>query len=140
MIVRSTRYEESPVTADSPGNAGFTLIELLVVMAILALLLTLAMPQYFKNMDKSKEAVLRSNLSSMREAIDKYYADTGKYPEALEDLVTKRYMRKNVLDPITDSTSTWIIVSPENTEAGGVYDIRSGAQGMGSDGTAYKDW
>jgi general secretion pathway protein G len=140
MIVRSNQYEANPSTADSSNNAGFTLIELLVVMAILALLLTLATPQYFKNVDKSKEAVLRTNLSSMRDAIDKYYADTGKYPEALEDLVTKRYMRKSVLDPITDSALTWIIVPPEKAEAGGVFDIRSGAPGMGSDGTAYKDW
>jgi general secretion pathway protein G len=140
MIVRPTQYQGNPQMADSPDNAGFTLIELLVVMAILALLLTLATPQYFKNVDKSKEAVLRNNLSSMREAIDKYYADTGKYPEVLDDLVTKKYMRKSVLDPITESTLTWIIVPPEKAETGGVYDIRSGAPGIARDGTTYKDW
>ncbi|WP_245549328.1 type II secretion system protein [Noviherbaspirillum massiliense] len=122
------------------GSFGFTLIELLVVMAILALLLTLATPRYFNNVEKSKEAVLRQNLASMRDAIDKYYGDNGKYPETLEDLVTKKYLRRVALDPITDSATTWLIVPPEQAEKGGVYDIRSGAPGKARDGSAYKDW
>ncbi len=121
-------------------HKGFTLIELLVVMSILALLLTLAVPRYFKSVDKSKEAVLRQDLASMRDALDKFFNDNGKYPDSLEDLVTKKYLRKIPPDPITDSSSSWVVVPPENSEKGGVYDIKSGAAGKGLDGTSYQDW
>jgi general secretion pathway protein G len=121
-------------------HAGFTLIELLVVMAILALLLTLATPRYFNHIEKSKEVVLRQNLVSVRDAIDKYYSDTGKYPETLGDLVTKKYLRRIAFDPITDSAATWIIVPPEQADKGGVYDIRSGAPGKARDGSVFKEW
>lgn len=127
------------MTMRSP-KTGFTLIELLVVMAILSILLTMATPRYFSSIDKSKEAVLRQDLASMRDAIDKHYSDTGKYPESLEELVAKKYLRKVAPDPITDSASTWIIVPPEKPEQGGVYDIKSGAPGKARDGTAYQDW
>jgi general secretion pathway protein G len=136
----STKNESGlPMTA-SPKNSGFTLIELLVVMAILAMLLTLAMPRYFNSVDKSKEVALRHDLAVMREAIDKYYGDTGRYPESLEDLAAKKYLRKIASDPITESVATWIVIPPENPEQGGVYDVRSGAQGKARDGTAYKEW
>jgi general secretion pathway protein G len=123
-----------------PVNSGFTLIELLVVMAILAMLLTLAMPRYFNSVDKSKEVALRHDLSVMREAIDKYYGDTGRYPESLEDLAVKKYLRRIPADPITESVATWVVVPPEDTEKGGMYDVKSGAPGKARDGTAYKDW
>ena len=82
---------------------GFTLIELLVVMAIIATLLTIAVPRYFHSADRSKEAVLRQNLAQMRDAIDKHYGDTGKYPESIEALVTRKYLRSMPVDPINDS-------------------------------------
>ncbi len=121
-------------------QAAFTLIELLVVMAIVALLLTLAMPRYFSHLEKSKEVVLRQNLASMREAIDQYYGDLGTYPETLDDLVSKKYLRQLAADPITESAVTWIILPPEEADKGAVFDIRSGASGKARDGTDYKDW
>lgn len=121
---------------------GFTLIELLVVMAIVALLLTLAAPRYFQSVQRSREAVLKEDLHLMRDAIDKHYADIGKYPMALDDLVTKKYLRRVPVDPITESATTWVIVEPPNSkpEAGGqqgVYDVRSGAEGKSLTGTPY---
>src|SRR5688572_27989836 len=108
-----------------PGS-GFTLIELLVVMAVLGLLVTMVAPRYFAHVDRAKEAVLKQNLAQTRDAIDKYFADTGRYPENLEDLVTKKYLRKLPVDPITERSDTWILVPPEKKELGGVFDLRSG--------------
>lgn len=119
---------------------GFTLIELLVVLAVVATLLTLVVPRFFGSLDKSKEAVLKQNLHQMREAISRYHADRGKYPETLEALETDKYLRKVPLDPITESTATWIVVRPENPDKSGVYDVRSGAPGKGIDGTEYSQW
>jgi general secretion pathway protein G len=119
---------------------GFTLIELLVVMTIISLLLTLAVPRYFHSVEKSKETVLRDNLSIMRESLDKYYADTGRYPDELGDLVTKKYLRSLPRDPITESTTTWVIVAPADASKGAIYDIKSGAPGQARDGSLYADW
>jgi general secretion pathway protein G len=119
---------------------GFTLIELLVVFAIIATLLTLALPRYFSSVDKSKEAVLKENLNQMRDAVSRYYADKGKYPESLETLVTDKYLRRVPLDPITDSAATWQIVRPEDPQKGGVYDVRSGAPGKSIDGSEFAQW
>jgi general secretion pathway protein G len=119
---------------------GFTLIELMVVMAIVATLLTLALPRYFGSLDKSKEAVLKENLFQMREAISRYYADKGKYPESLDGLATEKYLRKVPLDPITESTATWLLVQPEDPQKGGVYDVRSGAPGKSRDGSEFSQW
>jgi len=119
---------------------GFTLIELLVVMAIVATLLTLAVPRYFSSVDKSKEAVLRENLFQLRDAIGKYYSDRGKYPESIEALATDKYLRKVPLDPITESATTWVVVPPEDPQKGGVFDVKSGAQGKASDNTEFSTW
>ena len=119
---------------------GFTLIELLVVMAIVATLLTLVAPIFFGSSDKSKEAVLKENLHQMREAINRYHADRGRYPETLEALASDKYLRKVPLDPITESAASWIELRPENPEQSGVYDVRSGAPGKGLDGTEYSRW
>ena len=119
---------------------AFTLIELLVVMAIIATLLTLAVPRYFRSIDRSKEAVLKQDLGVMRDAIDKYFSDTGKYPVVLEDLVQKKYLRNVPPDPITESPVTWLVIPPADASMGGVYDVRSGATGSALDGTAYSEW
>jgi general secretion pathway protein G len=120
---------------------GFTLIELLVVLAIIATLLTLTLPRYFTSVDKSKEVVLRENLHVTRDALSKYYGDKGKYPESLETLVQERYLRSVPFDPITESRTTWVIVPPEDPQkGGGVYDVKSGAQGKASDGTLFSEW
>ena len=109
-------------------------------MTIVALLLTLALPRYFGSIDKSKEAVLKENLHQMRESISRYYADKGRYPESLETLVSDKYLRRVPVDPITESTSSWQVVQPENPEKGGVYDVKSGALGKGLDGSEYSQW
>ncbi|GAB7128618.1 prepilin-type N-terminal cleavage/methylation domain-containing protein [Silvimonas sp. JCM 19000] len=117
---------------------GFTLIELLVVLAIMASLLTLVVPRYFQQTDRAQETVLRHNLIAMRDAIDKFDADTGRYPDNLDELVSKKYLREVPLDPITGKRDSWVISAPENGT--GVYDVKSGADGQAHDGTNFKDW
>jgi general secretion pathway protein G len=119
---------------------GFTLIELLVVLAIIATLLTLALPRYFSSVEKSKEAVLKENLFQLRDAISRYHADRGRYPETLEALAADKYLRRVPLDPVTESAATWLVVPPEDLQRGGVYDVRSGAPGRGQDGTEFVQW
>ena len=119
---------------------GFTLIELLVVMVIIATLLTLAAPRYIGNVDKAKESVLRENLATLRDALDKHFADNGKYPTALDELVSRKYLRKVPIDPITDSNQTWIAIPPEDAQQGGVFDVHSGSSARARDGTPYREW
>jgi general secretion pathway protein G len=121
------------------SKLGFTLIELLVVMAIIGTLLTIAAPRYFHSVDRSKEAVLRQNLALTRSAIDKFFGDNGKYPDTLDELVQKKYLRTLPYDPIAESNATWQIIAPESAK-GAVYDIKSGAPGTALDGTEYKGW
>lgn len=108
-------------------------------MAIIATLLTIAVPRYFGSVERSKEATLKQSLAVMRDAIDKHYADTGRYPDAIEELVSKKYIRALPVDPITASATTWVTIAPPEGVKGGVYDIRSGAPGKASDGTAFAD-
>lgn len=131
------------MTGDLPARrprAGFTLIELLVVMAIIASLLSIAVPRYFNSLEKSRETVLRSDLAQLRDCIDKFYGDLGKYPDSLDDLVSKHYLRAIPEDPITHSTTTWVLVAPDDGTPGQVFDVKSGAQGAGIDGTNYSEW
>lgn len=128
------------VTEVRLSRRGFTLIELLVVMALIGMLLSLALPRYFGNVDKARESVLRQNLAQMRDAIDKYMGDNGRYPESLDELIAKRYLRKVPADPITERADTWIIVPPERNDAGKVFDVRSGASGRARDGSDYALW
>lgn len=127
----------------SPPNKprkGFTLIELLVVLGIVALLLTLAVPRFFPTIDGAKETILADNLRNMRDVLDQYYADRGRYPDSLEQLVEKKYLRNLPVDPITESSSTWILVPPEDATKGAIYSIRSGAPGTGRNGKPYSEW
>jgi general secretion pathway protein G len=135
MVMRRFFAPLSRSVARSAG--GFTLIELLVVLMIVALLLTLALPRYFGSIDRSKEAVLRENLMQMRDAISRYYADKGKYPESLDSLATEKYLRSVPLDPVTESDKTWVIVQPDDPQKGGVYDVKSGAAGKMKDGREF---
>ncbi|WP_442107331.1 type II secretion system protein [Pseudomonas sp. NUPR-001] len=121
-------------------NQGFTLIELLVVMAIIATLMTIAMPRYFQSLETSREATLRQSLAVMREALDHYYGDTGHYPESLEQLVEQRYLRNPPLDPITERRDSWQVVAPPEGVSGAVADIKSGATGRARDGSLYAEW
>lgn len=121
-------------------RTGFTLIELLVVLAIVALLLTLAVPRYFPSIDNARETILADNLRNTREVIDQFYADTGRYPDSLEQLVEKKYLRNVPVDPVTESSTTWIVVPPQEAGKGGVYSIKSGAPGNDRSGKPYLDW
>lgn len=119
---------------------GFTLIELIVVMTIIALLISIAVPRYFHSVEHAKEATLKQTLSVVRVAIDKFYGDNDRYPSSIAELVNRKYIRKLPLDPITDSTETWVIESPSMNTTGEVYDIKSGAPGKSIDGSFYADW
>ncbi|MEQ1804404.1 MAG: prepilin-type N-terminal cleavage/methylation domain-containing protein [Burkholderiaceae bacterium] len=118
---------------------GFTLIELIVVLAIVSLLLTLALPRYFQSVDVSKETVLKENLRTVRETIDKFYGDLGRYPESLEEMVERKYLRTVPNDPIVESREAWVVVAPEGDAKGRVYDIRSSATGNTIDGKAFAE-
>lgn len=103
---------------------GFTLIELTIVLALVALLLTIAVPRYFHAVDNGKTAVQRQNLATMRDAIDKYYGDLGKYPDDLDDLVKKKYLRSIPVDPLTEKPN-WTVVPPDDPTLGRVFDVLS---------------
>jgi general secretion pathway protein G len=121
-------------------RSGFTLIELMVVMAIIALLLTFVAPRYFGSVNRAEEAALKQSLWHMRDAIDKFYGDNGRYPEELAELVTGRYLRTVPADPFTARNDSWVIVAPPSGVAGRVYDVRSGAPKRASDGTEVAKW
>lgn len=125
------------VAAPRGHRHAFTLIELLVVMAIIAVLLTLVTPRFIGGTDRAKEAVLRQNLVLLREAIDKHFGDTGRYPATLQDLVTAHYLRSVPVDPVTERDSSWVTIPPADASMGGVFDVRSGAQGTARNGTPY---
>lgn len=110
---------------------GFSLVELIVVLAIVALLVSIVAPHYFGRLARAEETVLRADLAAMRDALDKHYADVGLYPNSLEDLVKKRYLRSLPVDPLTKSSATWVAVAPKDTGMGKVYDVKSGAKGYG---------
>jgi general secretion pathway protein G len=122
------------------GTAGFTLIELLVVMTIIGVLLTIAVPRYFRTVERSKETVLRHDLAVVRESIDKYYADLGQYPDALPALVDKHYIRSVPIDPFTKSAATWLMIASEDPDHPGIRDIHSGSPDAASDGSPFVSW
>jgi general secretion pathway protein G len=133
-----------PSSATAPvvkARAGFTLIELIVVMAIVALLVSIAAPRYFRSVDRAKENALRTSLNVMRDALDQFAADKGRYPDSLTELVEARYLRSVPADPATGSTTTWVILTPvDPATKGKVYDVRSGAAGRAGDGRLLADW
>jgi general secretion pathway protein G len=124
---------------------GFTLIELMMVLTVISILVSIAIPIANSAIIRSKEAVLRSNLYTLRTLIDQYTADKLKAPQTLDDLVTAGYLRSLPKDPITDSNSTWQVVMedvtlfPEQTETG-IFDVHSGSTAISSDGTPYNEW
>jgi general secretion pathway protein G len=147
------------------GVKGFTLIELMIVMAIIGILSAIAVPSYQTGLIKAREAVLRENLYGLRSAIDQHYADLGRYPDSLKDLVDRKYLRDLPKDPFTNKNDTWITVaptpdtntgipasgqggSPVNLPSGGaaapptglIYDVHSGSNLVGLNGTPYNEW
>lgn len=119
---------------------GFTLVEMLVVLAVLGVLLGIAAPRYVEHVDRAREAVLRQNLTTMRDAIDKFNADRGRLPQELEELVRERYLKSVPVDPLTESNTTWLIVTPSGAGAGQVGDVHSGAEGVALDRSPYASW
>lgn len=120
--------------------SGFTLIELLVVMTIIAVLLTIAVPRYFRTLDRSRETVLRQDLSVLREAIDKHFGDYGQYPDSLAALVERKYIRAIPEDPITKKIDSWQMIVSEDADHPGIKDVHSGAEGNASDGSPFTLW
>jgi general secretion pathway protein G len=124
------------------ARRGFTLIELIVVMAIIALLVSIVAPRYYRTLDKARDASLKTTLNVVRDALDKYAADRDKYPESLDELVTRGYLRQLPEDPITGQKDSWQMLPPAASAVmkGRVADVRSGAAGQGQDGTPYSSW
>jgi len=127
------------------GERGFTLIELLVVISLIVLLASIGLVMYQNSVQRGREAVLKEDLFRIRDAIDQHYADKGKYPASLEDLVSAGYLRKVPVDPMTQSTETWQTVPAEPDPANltvepGIYNVRSGAEGEALDGSKFSEW
>jgi general secretion pathway protein G len=116
---------------------GFTLIEMLVTLTVVGLLLSIALPRYFHGLERAKETLLLENLQTTRAALDSFYADQGRFPESLDELVARRYLRALPIDPVTNSVRTWRLVPPESPLKGQVADLRSGARGAGASGLPY---
>ena len=121
-------------------SRGFTLIELLVALTIIALLLSLVVPQYTSSLARADDAALKEDLFFLRDAIDKFYMDKGHFPNALDELVTEKYLRAIPVDPFTKSSRSWLVVPAEDPGMGVVGNVRSGAPNAARDGTWLRSW
>ena len=138
---------ELPMRSGRRGFAkrGFTLIEMMIVMAIIVILIAVAVPFYQKALTRAKESVLHNNLFAMRSAIDEYSFDKQKAPQSLQDLVRDGYLHDVPRDPITQKNDSWKIIMEDAGQAvsssePGIFDIRSGSDKIGLDGTHYSEW
>lgn len=128
------------MTVTTRNQKGFTLIEMMIVLAIMSILATIATPNMQRYIVRAREASLRETLFVFRDVIDQHYSDQGKYPGSLQELVKMKYIRSIPIDPITGSSSTWIVTPPEGEEKGGVYDVHSGSDRVSLDGEPYNEW
>jgi general secretion pathway protein G len=138
MMGRTNRTERR-------GEGGFTLVELMIVMAIIAILSTIAIPSFIRSVQKAKEAVLKEDLHTMRNAIDSYTVDKEKAPQSLDDLVQAGYLKTMPIDPMTSRSDTWMTSQSDNLgdineTQSGIDDVHSGSQGVSSEGTTYNTW
>jgi general secretion pathway protein G len=120
------------------GEGGYTLLELMIVVTIVAILATLAEPMWQGSVTRAREASLKQTLFTVRDILDQYRADHGKYPQAIAEVVSAGYLRQMPPDPFTRSATTWQEI-PSETE-GGVFDVHSGSPLVGTDGTPYNQW
>lgn len=136
------RLLTSDIGHRTSDTRGFTFIEIMIVLVVIGILLTLAQPNFTTSVQRAREATLQENLFILRDVIDQYFADHGEYPPSLEALVEQRYLRKIPKDPITASDTTWLLVYATNEDGTdqGIFDIKSGSEFTGMDGTAYSDW
>ena len=134
-----------PAAACRKPKSGFTLIELIIVMTIIGLLTAIAIPSYLNSVRKAREAVLREDLHTMRNAIDSYTVDKEQAPQSLDDLVQAGYLKALPIDPMTNKADTWNTTQSDDMTnisetQGGIGDVHSGSQGLASDGTTYNNW
>ncbi len=127
-------------TGKMNNNKGFTIIEMMTVIAIIGILAAIAAPIFQRSVIRAKEASLRNSLFVLRDVLDQYYADHGDYPESLEVLTQKKYIRSISKDPFTKSEETWILIPPEEEGFSGIYDIHSGSNKISLYGTPYNEW
>jgi general secretion pathway protein G len=119
---------------------GFTLIELLVVLAVVALMLSIALPRYMTVVDRAKDTALVESLRVMRTSMDRFKADRGRWPQSIDELVASRYLAAIPVDPLTASDTTWNVISSTDDDGSGISDIKSGAPGADRDGKAYSSY
>jgi general secretion pathway protein G len=128
-------------------SRGFTLIELMIVVSILLILISIAVPQYTASVKRARESVLRQDLFTMRSVISQYTLDKQKMPQSADDLVQAYYLKQIPIDPITKEANwTWhtadegTIMSPDEQDQGGIDDVNSSSNDIGSDGIAYSQY